>query len=185
MLWAVHLCAAGGLPIPGLQPKGPTNPFAFEVLGVAVVHLLLQAAAFGTATVLLDVGLLQLLWPVWRAMKARWGPRHSSNAALAVAAGTGGAAAPVMSNACDDSAAAPLLLKNAEEGRRAVTSTTTTAAAAGRRHPSGAAAFDDDDVAAERQAVEAGEGLDDAMVGQTGCTGIQGCNLRSQQAVML
>ncbi|KAF8072728.1 Abca17 [Scenedesmus sp. PABB004] len=54
-------CARRGLPVPGLQPEGPTDPFAWEVLGTALAHLAAQAVVFGGAAVLLDVGVGQLL----------------------------------------------------------------------------------------------------------------------------
>ncbi|WIA08739.1 hypothetical protein OEZ85_008162 [Tetradesmus obliquus] len=97
---------SGGLPVPGLQPHGPSNPFAFEVLGVAVLHLLGQTLLFGSAVLLLE----------------------------------------------------------AEEGR------VGGAASQLDGQQLGAGGAVDDDVAAERQAVEAAEDVDEALVLLDGIT---------------
>lgn len=59
---------AGGLPFPDLHPQSPQSPFTYDVLWSAVLHLLGQAAVFGSLAVLLDIGILQLL----RSFTARW-----------------------------------------------------------------------------------------------------------------
>lgn len=155
--------AAGGLPVPGLQPRGPSNPFAFEVLGVAVLHLLGQTLLFGSAVLLLEVGLLQLLRPAWqriaggqRRQQQQHGGRHA-----AAAAGGGGSSAEAAAGAAGAARGHERepLLHQAEEGR--------AGGAASQLDKQQLGAVDgavDDDVAAERQAVEAAEDVDEALV---------------------
>jgi hypothetical protein len=161
------MCAlpAGALPVPGLQPEGPSNPFAFDVLGVAVLHLMAQALLFGAAVVLLDVGLLQLLRPAWRRITGRrqqqqQGSRQRTGAG-AVGVDSRGVAVVVEGAGAADLQISEPLLRNAEDGG---------SSGAGGVKLNGVHGGDgdkeDDDVAAERQAVEAAEGLDEALVRQ-------------------
>jgi hypothetical protein len=119
---------------------------------VAVLHLLAQTLLFGAAVVLLDVGLLQLLRPAWWGLTSRMGitgkAPHSRHIAAADDDTTTGKAAP--------------LLQHAEEGRCSEDGVKQDGQLAGGAAGGGA---EDADVAAERLAVEAGEGLDEALVG--------------------
>lgn len=66
----------GVIPIPGL-PHGPTNPFAYSVLGSAALHLAAQTLVFGAAAVLVDVGLMQLVRRLWaRLLPGSSGQHH-------------------------------------------------------------------------------------------------------------
>jgi predicted component of type VI protein secretion system len=118
---------------------------------VAVLHLLAQTLLFGAAVVLLDVGLLQLLRPAWRALTSRLGiaGKVPHSRCIAAAAGTPDEAAP--------------LLQHVEEGRCSADGVKQDGQLAGGAAAGGGAV--DADVAAERLAVEAGEGLDEALVG--------------------
>jgi hypothetical protein len=53
------LCAAS--PSPLNLPWQETDPFAFDILGIALLHLAGQTLVLGAAAVLLDAGLLQKL----------------------------------------------------------------------------------------------------------------------------
>lgn len=128
----------GALPIPGL-PHGPTNPFCYSVLGSGVVHLLAQTLVFGAAAVLIDVGVMQLLRRAWLGMHRQKHKHHSSS----TAEGTGEAAE-----------AAAWKGDGAGVG--------VDGGAAGLRLSLGG--DEDADVAAERRAVKAGQGDEQAMV---------------------
>jgi hypothetical protein len=133
--------STGALPIPGL-PHGPTNPFCYSVLGSTVLHLLAQTLIFGAAAVLIDVGVMQLLRRAWLGMHRRSRKHHSSSAAEAADGPAGG-------------------LAGRKDGTGAGGDHDGTAAAHGLRLSLGG---DDADVAAERAAVKAGQGDDQAMV---------------------
>lgn len=131
--------STGALPIPGL-PHGPTNPFCYSVLGSAVVHLMAQTLVFGAAAVLVDVGVMQLLRRTWLGMHRRSRKHHSSSTAEAADGPAGG-------------------LAGRKDGTGAGDDHDGTAA--GLRLSLGG---DDADVAAERLAVKAGQGDEQAMV---------------------
>lgn len=53
--------AYAGSSTPYTLPLQETDPFSFDILGIALLHLTGQALVFGAAAVLLDAGLLQRL----------------------------------------------------------------------------------------------------------------------------
>lgn len=168
------LCmSAGGLPVPGLEPEGPHNPFTYSVLGTAVVHLLGQSVVFGATAVLYDVGLMQLMRSAWQ-----WVSCHTSGAAqqqpVRQQRGLG-----AEGDLCDQQnggsenqqhlqqqSCGPLTAINEGQwstaGRSGVGMSQVNRISEVSSHVLLSA--EDDDVAAERVAVQAGVGLNDAMV---------------------
>jgi hypothetical protein len=58
---AAATAARADSPTPVTLPWQETDPFAFDILGVALLHLAGQTLVFGAAVVLLDAGLLRKL----------------------------------------------------------------------------------------------------------------------------
>lgn len=162
---------AGGLPIPGPQPEGPTNPFAYSVLGVAVVHLLAQALLFGLATVLQDVGVLQLVRLAWCWARDILGGEHRPGRRRVVSAGAAGVTQPgPHGTGLQQQQQQPdqqHLLGCVGNGKSLASAEAVEAGVAvSRGVVSLAGVGEDADVVAERLAVQAGEGLQDAMVSE-------------------
>lgn len=165
--------ATGAVPIPGL-PHGPSSPFTYSVLGSAVLHLAAQTLLFGAATVLLDTGVMQLLRRAWRAthrqqQHQRQHHQHDHNHQQQHQQ-------PPGSKAQEGLAAAPVAHKQGVHNSQVSDEEMGGAGAAGGlllQHAGdsgsgGSGGSVDADVAAERCAVEAGEGVDQAMVGVGG-----------------
>lgn len=171
----LHTPCPGALPIPGL-PHGTTSPFTYPVLGSAVLHLAAQAVVFGAATVLVDVGVMQLLRRLWRrfvpgkssdtgggSSSSQHQPHHeprshsSSSGSGGGDGGSGGggglsSVSPGRHPPLQPAPEAPL----SDTGTRASTHAALSGVS-GQGHI-------DSDVAAERRAVKAGQGLNQAMV---------------------
>eukprot|EP00878_Enallax_costatus_P019215 GHUV01020268.1.p1 GENE.GHUV01020268.1~~GHUV01020268.1.p1 ORF type:complete len:1409 (+),score=442.81 GHUV01020268.1:441-4229(+) len=156
---------AGALPIPGLQPEGPHNPFAYSVLGTAVVHLLAQALVFGLATVLVDVGLLQLLRPVWywcrSCLGMSQGQQHLAHLTVVSASRAAEEGQALRPTGLHQGAGTHGDVKMAGAAGKLAASPAEVEAGIS---VDGGLLAEDDDVVAERCAVEAGEGLQEAMV---------------------
>lgn len=162
-----------------MQPEGPHNPFAYSVLGVAVVHLLVQALLFGLAAVLLDVGLLRLLraaslWLMDMLRPPKKLPGHRRGVSAGAAAGPQAepqsgavqqqqppAQQHLLHPACDGVVDGKAAVAD-EAGEAVITASCSSVLTY-------TAAQEDADVAAERLAVQAGQGIQGAMVSK-GCT---------------
>lgn len=172
-------CCSGALPIPGL-PHGPTSPFTYPVLGSAVVHLLAQTLVFGAGTVLIDVGVMQLLRRAWHRMVHHASSTHSDSrtppdgSTLAV---TTGKQLPAAARGVGAAVQGHSTLSDAENGAAGVMSR-----GAGEGYAGSDDVDADADVVAEQRAVAAGEDVGQAMVrgcGEGWLCLVQPCSARS------